>query len=79
MQEVAATAIIYHRGIITGRGLNLNFTYESGGVMETLIHDLRFGLRMLGRNHLFTAAAILMLAVGSGGIFRRGGRRKLIR
>jgi len=34
--------------------------------MATLLHDLRFGMRMLARNPGFTLAAILVLALGIG-------------
>jgi putative ABC transport system permease protein len=34
--------------------------------METQLQDLGFGLRMMRRRYLFTAAAVLMLAVGIG-------------
>src|SRR5215472_16662759 len=34
--------------------------------MSTVLHDLRYGLRMLARNPSFTAASVVLLGLGIG-------------
>src|SRR5271154_943347 len=35
-------------------------------LLEDLLHDLRYGLRMMARNPSFTAVAVLTMAIGIG-------------
>ena len=39
---------------------------RAGGLLEAVFRDLRFGARLLGRNRGFTAAAVVLLALGIG-------------
>jgi predicted permease len=42
------------------------YEVRGGGMLETLLQDIRYGARVLGRNKSFTAAAVLTLALGVG-------------
>ena len=39
---------------------------RAGNLLETVLRDFRFGARMLAKNPAFTAAAVIMLALGIG-------------
>jgi predicted permease len=42
------------------------YDVRGGGVMETILQDVRYGLRLLGRRPSFSVVAILTLALGVG-------------
>ncbi len=42
------------------------YDVRGGGLMESIWHDIRFGVRMLAKSPMFTAIALLMVAVGVG-------------
>jgi hypothetical protein len=62
--EARATALRNFGNV--GRIKDLAYGVRGGGILETIFHDLRFGLRMLIKRPGFTGVAVLTLAVGIG-------------
>ena len=48
------------------RAADAAYDVKGGGVLETVIHDIRYGARMLAKHKAFTAVAVITLALGIG-------------
>lgn len=48
------------------RALDEAYDVKGGGVLESLLQDARFGVRMLTKHKTFTAVAVITLALGIG-------------
>jgi len=58
----AATRRFGNLTLMQDRGYDV----RGGGVMETILQDVRYGVRLLGRRPSFSVVAILTLALGVG-------------
>ncbi|HEX5836170.1 MAG TPA: ABC transporter permease, partial [Pyrinomonadaceae bacterium] len=48
------------------RAADAAYDVKGGGVLETVLHDVRYGARMLAKHRSFTAVAVITLALGIG-------------